>query len=114
MNVYDGRADLQAAFPEAFTNLTNYTLLVNWAGWVVNQSWVDSAYAKLFPLGYYYALLKVYDGRSDLQAAYPGAFTNGTSYQSLLDWASGVVTGEIKDPSNSTLSKFASEYESLG
>ncbi|MGA8711176.1 MAG: YncE family protein, partial [Thermoplasmata archaeon] len=108
MNVYDGRTDLQAAFPDAFTNFDQYTLLVNWAGGVVNQSWTDSAYSTLHPFGYYYALKMVYDGRSDLQSAFPNAFTNGVSYQSLLAWAKGVVMGPVGDDSAySTLVKFA-------
>ncbi|MGA8711214.1 MAG: YncE family protein [Thermoplasmata archaeon] len=114
MNVYDGRTDLQAAFPQAFTNLTNFTLLVNWAGWVVNDSFFDSDMAKLTPFGYYYALLKVYDGRSDLQAAFPFAFTDGASYAGLLAWADAVVRGTITDSAKTTLLLFAASYEALG
>ncbi len=112
--VYDGRSDLLAAFPDAFTNLSNYTLLVNWAGGVVTGSFVDSANMTLYPFGYFYALMFVYDDRSDLQGAFPDAFTNGTSFNGLLAWAKGVVLEEWTDSAYLELKPFASYYEANG
>ncbi|MGA8711215.1 MAG: hypothetical protein WB786_08340 [Thermoplasmata archaeon] len=112
--VYDGRSDLQAAFPDALTSLANFTQLVNWAGNVVNGTISDSAASTLTPFGYYYALMMIYDSRSDLQAAYPSSFTDGTSYQGLLTWAKGVVTGAYEDSAYSTLEPFAASYIALG
>jgi hypothetical protein len=37
MATYNDRADLQAAFPDAYTDFAQYTGLVNWAGAVVTQ-----------------------------------------------------------------------------
>jgi len=114
MYVYDGRADLQSVFPGAFTDSAQYTLLVNWAGGVVTNSFVDSDQATLTPFGYYYALMVVYDGRADLQAAFPSAFTNATSYQHLLTWAKNVVTPLFPDSAYHTLLPFKASYEALG
>jgi hypothetical protein len=114
MYVYDGRADLQSVFPGAFTDFAQYTLLVNWAGGVVTHSFVDSDQATLTPFGYYYALMYVYDGRADLQAAFPSAFTNATSYQHLLTWAKNVVTPLFPDSAYHTLLPFKASYEALG
>jgi len=113
-SVYENRSDLQTAFPGAFTDFTQYTLLVNWAGGVVTSSFVDSSQSTLTPFGYYYALMYVYDGRSDLQAVYPNAFTNGTSYQHLLTWAKNVVTPLFPDSAYATLLPFKASYEALG
>ena len=110
IEIYDGRPDLQAAFPDAVSNLTNYTQLVNWAGEVVNSSFADSSAATLRQFGYYFALLYIYDGRSDLQAAFPSAFTDGASYASLLAWAENVVSRTFTDSAYSTLVPFASSY----
>jgi hypothetical protein len=112
--VYDGRADLQAAFPNAYTNPAEYSLLVNWAGGVVTGSFVDSDLSTLNHYGYYYALMVTYNGRGDLQAAFPSAFTNGVSYHNLLVWAKNVVTHKFPDSSYATLLPFAAEYEALG
>lgn len=114
MMVYDGRSDLQAAFPDALGNQTTYELLVNWAGAVVTGEWTDGANATINPMGgYYYALMNLYDGRSDLQAAFPSAFTNEGSYEDLLEWADEVVTGVFIDANNSTLLPFSPTYEAL-
>ena len=111
MTVYDGRADLQAAFPDAFTNFASYLALVVWAGEVVNDSFVDSAASTLHPFGYFYALLYVYEGRLDLSAAFPLAFTSGIAYEDLLVWADDVVLELFVDSSYATLLPYAAEYE---
>ncbi len=114
MLTYDNRTDLQAAFPDAFGNFTNFTELVNWAGEVVNDSFVDSANSTLQKFGYYYDLMMVYDERPDLQSAFPDAFTNWTSEQALIWWAGAVVNGTIVDSSNSTLQAFGYWYDLFG
>jgi hypothetical protein len=110
MYTYDGRTDLQAAFPQAYTNSTNYTGLLDWAGEVVNGSFADSANATLQPFGYYYALMYLYDGRSDLQAAFPDAFTNFGSFTGLVNWAGEVVNGSFVDSDLSTVHPFGYYY----
>jgi hypothetical protein len=114
MMVYDGRSDLQSAYPDAFTNFADYTLLVNWAGGVVTGRWTDSNSSTLAPFGYYYALMMVYDGRSDLQSAFPHAFADESSYQALLVWANDVVLQVFTDSAYTTLLPFAASYEALG
>jgi len=114
MWVYDGRSDLRTAFPDAYGNWTNFSLLVNWAGNVVNDSFPDIAESTLAPFGYYYALMVTYDGRSDLQAAFPLAYVNAGSYAALLSWAKDVVLQDFPDSAYTTLLPFASQYEALG
>lgn len=109
--VYDGRADLQSAFPNAFTNWSEEGALFSWAGAVVNKTITDPASTKLDSFGSTLVLLWVYLQRPDLQQAFPLAGTNGGAYARLLYWARGVVTGQISDPADSTLSPFASDYE---
>ena len=74
----------------------------------------DEAKPILSVFGYYYALMWVYDGRGDLQAAYPTAFTDGGTYQELIDWARAVVLGQFSDSAYGTLYPFAASYEALG
>ena len=112
--VYDGRPDLQSSFPNAFSNFSNYEKLLVWAGEVVTGAFHDSALSALAPFGYYYALVLVYESRSDLQAAFPNAITNSVSYEELLDWAKGVVLEDFSDSSYATLLPFAASYEELG
>ena len=114
MSVLYGRADLQATFSGPTTSLSGYESLVNWAGGVVTNSFVDSDAPKLSPFGYYYALMFVYDDRSDLQTAFPNAFSNNASYQALLGWAKGVVLGDFTDSSLGLLEQYAADYEELG
>ena len=114
IGVYDARPDLQAAFPNATTNLTEYADLVNWAGGVVTGAFPDSDAPALAPFGYYYALMLVYDHRASLQVEFPGAFANDSSYQGLLGWANEVVEFEPGDPAYPTLLPFAAYYEELG
>jgi hypothetical protein len=90
--VYSERPDLQAAFPQAHTNMTSYTELVSWAGGVAIGGY-DSAYSALAPYGYWYVLMEAYNGRSDLQAAFPNAYSNPASFAELVSWAGGVVMG---------------------
>ncbi|MGA8711213.1 MAG: hypothetical protein WB786_08330 [Thermoplasmata archaeon] len=114
MLTYNNRSDLQTAFPDALTNLTNWTLLVNWAGGVVMGEWNDSANSTLQKFGYYYDLMTIYDNRSDLQAAFPDAFTNWDSEGGLLWWAGAVVNGTISDSANATLQPFGYFYALVG
>ncbi len=111
MYVYNGRLDLQAAFPDAYTNESNFTALVTWAGEVVTQSFFDSSYTTLKPFGYYYDLMMVYNGRPDLQAAFPFAYQNWSSYTDLIAWAAGVVSGTYPDSASADLGLYASYYE---
>ncbi len=114
MGIYAARPDLQAAFPDAASNLTEYADLVSWAGEVVTGVFPDSALPELAPFAYYYALMLVYEHRPGLQVEFPGALTNVTSYQGLLGWANQVVQFEPSDPAYSTLLPFAAYYEELG
>ena len=114
MGLYNSRPDLEAAFPHADSNASEFASLVGWAGAVVNGTVLDSARTQLAPFGYWYVLLGVYNGRPDLQAAFPLAYVNATSYQSLLGWAKAVVTGAISDSAYSTLQPYAATYEALG
>jgi hypothetical protein len=108
--VYNERADLQSAFSNAHTNLTNFTKLVNWAEGVVQGQWTDPAYSVLAPFGYYYAVMATYNDQADLQAAFPHAYTHFASFAGLVDWAGGVVTGQSADPAYSVLAPFAYWY----
>jgi len=114
MMVYDGRTDLQTKFPDALAGETDYDELVDWAGEVVTGAWNDTANATLGPAGgYYYDLMMVYDGRFDLQTAFPNAYFNDTSYEALLGWADDVVAGAFTDADNATLSIFATSFMAL-
>jgi len=114
MMVYNHRSDLQSLFPNAYGNQNSYVGLVSWAGGVVTQQWVDGDYALLNQYGYWYDLMMVYNQRSDLQSAYPGAYTNYASYVNLLHWAKGVVDRSWSDGSYTTLLPFKSTYDTLG
>jgi len=106
MNVYDSRADLQGAFPEA-VNMDNIKNLLTWAG----QSGIalDSAHSTLSPYAATYKLMQVYNLRSDLQGAFPVAANSG-NMASLLCWAKNF--GDTTDSASSILSAFASFYNS--
>jgi hypothetical protein len=112
MMTYNTRSDVRAAFPSAYTTRSSYTSLINWAGGVVTEQWTDGSYSTLNPYGYYYDLMMVYNTRTDLQAAFPNAYSNQASYQNLINWAYGVVTKQWADSSYSFLSYYASYYES--
>jgi hypothetical protein len=110
MASYSERPDLQTAFPDAFTNQTNFTELVGWAYDVVTGISADAAYPSLAPFGYWYALMSWYDDRSDLQSAFPVAFTDFGSYTGLVAWAAGVVSGASPDGAESALQPFGYYY----
>lgn len=110
-SLYDGRADLQAAFPDAFTDWVEEGALLSWAGAVVNKTISDASQARLAPYGSTLVLFWVYLQRPDLQQAFPLAGTNGGALERLLYWAKEVVTGKISDRAASTLSAFASTFE---
>lgn len=114
MRTYDGRPDLEGAFPNAWENETDFTGLVSWAGGVVTQTYADSAYPVLRPFGYWYDLMGVYNGRADLQGAFPYAYANATSYQALLQWADGVVRQLFPDSAYPLLDVYATYYEANG
>jgi hypothetical protein len=80
MEVYNGRPDLQAAFPEA-ANGANLTRLF---GWAFRHGITEDS--RLTPFAAIYALMEVYNGRPDLQAAFPEA-ANGANLTNLLAWA---------------------------
>jgi 3',5'-cyclic AMP phosphodiesterase CpdA len=108
MATYDQRPDLQSAFPDAYTNFTNYSALVVWAGGSATGA-SDSSYSALAPFGYWYALMAVYCQRPDLQTAFPDAFTSPVSYGELVDWADTVVIG-ASDSSYPILAPFGYWY----
>jgi len=110
MMTYNQRLDLQAAFPAAYSSWASFTGLVNWAGGVVTQQWVDPSYSALNMTGYWYDLMHLYAGRSDLQTAYPESYTFSTSYTNLLCWAKGVVLQRWSDPAYNQLQKYAQAY----
>ena len=112
--VYNGRSDLQSAFPGVWSNESAFVDLANWAGAAVNGTFYDSSQSTLAPFGYWYVLMWVYNGRADLQVAFPDAASNGSSYQALLVWANDVVTAVFSDSSYSTLLPYASQYETYG
>jgi len=114
MATYNARPDLQAAFPQAYTNYTSYTDLVNWADAVVAGLSADGAYSSLAPFGYWYALMATYNARPDLQTAFPQAYTNLTNYTELVGWAADVVSGQSNDGAYSALAPFAFYYELMG
>src|SRR6185312_8109503 len=106
MQVYNVRSDLQGAFPEA-ANMGNIKNLLTWAGqWGITS---DSASSTLSPYAATYKLMQVYNGRSDLQSAFPIAANNG-DIASLLCWAKN--SGITSDSASSVLSAFASFYNS--
>ena len=98
-----GVLDLQTAFPNAYTNSAEFQDLTNWAGMVVTQqpryctlpsprNFCDGAYQFLNLYGYWHDLMWIYNGRSDLQTAFPNAYTSPSSFQSLVNWADAVVS----------------------
>jgi len=97
MWIYNVRPDLQAAFPDAYTNFTNYTELVTWAGETASGASTDGASVILGAYSYYYDLMWIYNDRPDLQAAYPNAYSSLASYSQLVDWAGGLVSGQFSD-----------------
>jgi hypothetical protein len=109
---YNQRSDLQASFPGAYTNMSEYKSLVNWAGGVVAQQWVDGSYSQLNTYGYWYDLMMVYNTRTDLQNVFPGAYVLHSQYQSLINWANGVVTHAWPDGAITYLNYYAAYYES--
>jgi len=109
LNVYNSRADLQTAFPEAATG--TYTNLVNWAYGVVSQQWVDGSYDALAPYAYWYALMNTYDTSPDLQVAFPNAYYSTTSYRGLINWAGGVVTQKWTDGRYNILNTYGYWYD---
>ena len=114
MLTYNGRADLQQAYPDAMTNLTNYTGLLIWAGEVVDGSFVDSSATTLQPFGYYYDLLLVYESRADLESAFPNVTTDESSFDLLVLWAGGVSSGSYSDGDQSMLAPYAYWYVLFG
>jgi len=111
--VYDQRGDLQAAFPNAFTNSASYTLLLDWAGGVATGAFADSSSSTLAPYNYWFVLVYVYNSRGDLQAAFPNALTSGVSWAELVTWAQNVVNHKFPDSAYATLLPYASEYNQL-
>jgi hypothetical protein len=111
LSVYNSRADLQSAFPNAYSSWTSYTSMVTWAGGVVTHHWTDGSYGALNTYGYWYDLMMVYNTRPDLRAAFPHAYTSSVAYQSLINWANNVVTRAIADSSFNDLNYYASYYE---
>jgi hypothetical protein len=114
MATYNDRSDLQITFPDAYANLGSYSELVQWAGAVVTDAYPDGASSTLSPFGYYYDLFTVYDGRVDLLAAFPDAFTNWESQVALESWAGAVVNGTFADSSQTTLAAFGYWYVLYG
>jgi hypothetical protein len=110
MAVYNSRTDLQTAFPQAYTNFTNFSALVGWAGSVVSKQPSDSDYWALSEFGYWFSLMAIYNERADLQSVFPVAYSNFADYTQLVQWAGGVVTGEWSDGSATLLDPFGSYY----
>ncbi len=111
LNVYYGRPDLQAAFPEVASG--TFTNLVNWGYGVVTHQWVDGAYSTLAPYGYWYTLMHIYNTRSDIQSAFSNAYYSKANYQGLINWAGGVVTRQRVNSSYSTLNPYGYWYDLL-
>ncbi len=103
LSIYNSRPDLQAAFPVVGSNMVN---LINWAA-LVSGTTLDSSSSTLAPYATVYTLMSVYDGRPDLQAAFPEA-ANGADIKNLSSWAgsSGITT----DGASATLSKYTFVY----
>jgi len=109
LTVYNGRTDLQTAFPHVTTQGASPTDqlglagLINWAAKVVTGATGyggDGARTTLQPYSYWYVLMSIYTGnggitgtRTDLQTAFPSAYYYQSSYQGLVSWAGLVVTG---------------------
>ncbi len=111
MSVYVGRSDLLGSFPSSFTIANSYFSLVNWAGGVVTGSYQDSARSLLSPYGYWYTLMGIYNGRGDLQSAFPNAYLSSPSFISLVNWAGNVVIQEYTDSSLPLLQHYGYWYE---
>jgi len=110
LSVYNSRADLQAAFPNATMNVTSFSKLVSWANGVVSDQWVDGSYSLLAPYGYYYVLMATYNVRADLQSAYPNAYTSSSHFDSLVSWAGGVIAGSSPDGAYSSFVQYGYWY----
>ena len=108
LSVYNSRPDLQSLFPEAASG--NYVNLVNWASCVVNGCFSDGSYSALATYGYWYALMSIYNGRSDLQSLFPNAYSSSSSYQGLVNWAAGNVQKTWSDSSFGSLELWGYYY----
>jgi hypothetical protein len=103
LEIYDRRADLQKAFPEAGTR--EYPNLVRWALGTAEGRWEDAdqaalqkhrqSYQFVADSGELAYLISLYDIRPDLQAAFPEVKQG--NYGRLVGWASGVVNHLIDD-----------------
>lgn len=102
MSVYNSRADLQIAIPNAYTSHSSFSSLVEWAGSVVIIG-TDSSYSTLLPYSYWYNLMGIYSSRSDLQNALPDVYSSMTQFTRLVSWAGGVVTQQTTDSSYNSL-----------
>lgn len=87
MRIYQGRSDLQSAFPEA-ANGNDLTNLLVWAS--NNGKNEDS---RLSSRAYIYDLINVYQSRLDLQSAFPEA-SNAENLSNLLAWAGAYGASE--------------------
>src|SRR6185312_8210130 len=104
LSVYNARADLQAAFPQAATG--DLSRLLPWAG---AYGILDSASrSQLAPYAADYKLMQLYYARADLQAAFPQA-ANAADLSSLLPWAGAY--GITDSSSSSMLAPYAADYK---
>ena len=115
MNTYNNRPDLQSAYPNAYYSMASYEGLINWAGGVVNKQWTDPSFSALNSTGYWYTLMSTYNGRPDLQAAFPNVYSNTMTagYQNLITWAGKVATQAWTDSSYTTLKHYGYWYDLL-
>jgi len=52
-----------------------------------------------------------YNQSPDLQTAIPNVYTSQSQYENLVNWAGGVVTGQISDGRLSTLNTYGYWYD---
>lgn len=128
--IYESRADLRAAFPEAAG--WDLRRLIDWACRAARGDHRDGAEDALRPfLDWFTAhsvdlgermtnpefqpavrtLLLLYESRPDLRAAFPEA--GGQDFKRLIEWACRVAREETADPSAVTLRPFLTRFERL-
>jgi hypothetical protein len=105
LSVYYSRSDLMNVYPGAVGSPLTFQRLVDWAAKCGITT--DSAKSTLGRYDHFYVLLNVYNGRSDLQKVYPGAWGSLTAFQGLIDWAGrwGIST----DSAQSKLQPYAAQ-----
>lgn len=123
LEIYNSRKDLKKVFPEVEFN--NFQALINWAAEICKQSFSDEVFENLKKYSEWYqehekensikdrvknipqleTLFEIYHRRNDLMSV-----IHENDFQSLINWASGIVAKRWEDKEFSKLEKFNTWY----